>query len=151
MLGRNYYWECREFQYYNIMPIALIEDFIDDGEVNGPLDYRFWCFQGKPEIIQVDNNAHDINPFYDLEWRKLDLRYRNDCRDVVVQQPENFDEMLRVATKLATGIDFVRVDLYNVKGEIYFGELTFTPVAGRLKFQPEIWDRKLGQKWIVAK
>jgi hypothetical protein len=146
-LKDNYYWDAREFHYYQIIPRILVEEFVEDGQPLGPLDYRFWCFNGVPEVIQVDNHAHSINPFYDSEWNKLDLCYRTDFTDTDIAKPDNLNEMLSVASKLAEGIDFVRVDLYNVNGRIFVGELTFTPVAGGFKFKPESWDVILGQKW----
>ena len=57
--------------------------------------------------------------------------------------------MISIASRLSAGFNFVRVDLYNVDGKIYFGELTFTPTAGELKLRPESWDLKLGQKWVM--
>ena len=66
-LASNFYWVAREYQYRNIKPRILIEELIEDGHADGPLDYRFWGFEGKPEIIQVDNRPHNINPFYDVD------------------------------------------------------------------------------------
>lgn len=66
-----------------------------------------------------------------------------------IARPANFERMLAIASQLSTGFDFVRVDLYNVDGRIYFGELTFTPMAGYLKLRPESWDLKLGEKWTA--
>lgn len=149
-LKQNYYWGAREYHYYYIPRRILVETFLEDGEQNGPLDYRFWCFEGKPEVIQVDNHAHDINPFYDTNWNKLDMSYREGFKECDIKKPENFDEMLRVAAALSAEFDFVRVDLYNLKGQIYFGELTFTPRAGRIVFKPESWDLYLGEKWNFA-
>jgi hypothetical protein len=51
---------------------------------------------------------------------------------------------------LSREFDFVRVDLYNIDGRIYFGEMTFTPVAGRFRFQPDHWDMRLGEKWKLG-
>lgn len=150
-LGENYYWGAREYHYYHIPRRVLVEEFLDDGEPDGPLDYRIFCFSGEPEIIQVDNGRHDINPFFDTAWNKLDLRYRDNCKERDVAKPINLDKMLEIARVLSREFDFVRVDLYNVKGKIYFGELTFTPVAGRFVFKPEAWDRKLGEKWNLVR
>src|SRR5262245_20349025 len=55
ILGQSYYWVCREYYYHAIPPQVLIEELLDDGEPKGPLDYRFWCFDGVPELIQVTN------------------------------------------------------------------------------------------------
>lgn len=148
-LRNNFYWVSREYHYYNIKPRILIEEFVDDAETLGPLDYRFWCFNGVAEVIQVDNNVHSINPFYDASWNKLDLSYRENVLESDINKPANLKEMLLVAAKLSEDFDFVRVDLYNVKGRIFFGELTFTPMAGRFRFRPESWDMTLGQKWLL--
>lgn len=146
-LKENYYWVSREYHYYKIPRRVLIESFLDDGFDDGPLDYRFWCFAGVPEMIQVDNHAHDINPFFDGEWNPLSLSYRHRFHERHIPRPENLEEMLRVASTLAAPFDFVRVDLYNIKGKVYFGELTFTPVAGKFRFSPSEWDDRLGEKW----
>jgi tetratricopeptide (TPR) repeat protein len=146
-MKRNYYWVSREYQYYEISERLLIEAFLIDGSPEGLLDYRFFCFGGRPEIIQIDNNSHSINTFYDVNWNKLDLSYRNTYKDFDLKKPANLDEMLDVASTLSSDFDFVRVDLYNCFGRIVFGELTFTPVAGVLKFKPETWDAYLGSKW----
>jgi TupA-like ATPgrasp len=142
---RNYYWAFREYQYYEIKPRILIEDFLVDSG-RWPLDYRFWCFRGKPEVIQVDNHAHDINPFYDLTWNRIPLWYRNEESDDVLR-PENLPEMIDIASRLSSGFGFVRVDLYCIKGRSYFGEMTFAPAAGTARLRPEEWELRLGDKW----
>lgn len=150
-LGENYYWDDREFQYYTIKPRIVIEELLDDGIKNGPLDYRFWCFDGKPVVIQVDDHCHEINNFYDNDWNSLELSYRDKAIEADIERPPKLDRMIELASRLSSGFDFVRVDLYNIHGRIYFGELTFTPVAGRLKFKPDSWDVKLGNLWQLRK
>lgn len=145
-LGQNYYWTLREYQYFRIEPRILIEEFLD---TNGdwPLDYRIWCFNGKPEVIQVDNHHRTINPFYDLNWKRLSLHYRDPGIVQELEQPANLGEMLAVAARLSEGFGFVRVDLYSIGGKIYFGEMTFTPTAGMFRLMPEEWEACLGEKW----
>ena len=150
ILNQNYYWILREFHYYTIKPRVLVEQFLVDDTPDGPLDYRFWCFNGKPEAIQVDNHSHTLNAFYDPDWRNLHLSYRQTGEQREIARPSNLDEMLQTATRLSEGFDFVRVDLYSVKGTTYFGEFTFTPTAGTSKFNPPHWDLKFGEKWAVA-
>lgn len=146
-LETNYYWEDREFQYYRIHPRLLVEELLDDDNPDGPLDYRFWCFDGQPRVIQVDNRSHSINPFYTTEWKKTSLSYRERFEDTDIERPPNFEQMMTLAAKLSNGFDFVRIDLYNVRGRTIFGEMTFTPVAGRLNIQPKEWDAILGKWW----
>jgi len=145
-LKSNYYWVSREYQYYHIKPRVMIEEYLRNQDGSRPLDYRFWCFRGIPEVIQVDNHAHDINPFFDTNWNLLDLHYREGASRPAIAKPINFEQMILIASRLSAGFDFVRVDLYNVNGKIYFGEFTFTP-AGSLTLRPESWDLKLGEQW----
>jgi hypothetical protein len=125
----------------------MIEEYLRTPDGNGPLDYRIWCFKGVPEVIQVDNYAHSINPFFDTKWSQLDLYYREGVSRPPIAKPIHLEQMISIASKLTAGFDFVRVDLYDIDGKIYFGEFTFTPTAGELKLRPEIWDVKLGAKW----
>jgi hypothetical protein len=143
-LGKNFYWAALEEQYYRIEPRVYVEEFVDVGSGEPPLDYRFFCFHGTPAIIQVDNHDHSINSFYDAEWNKLDLYYREGAERPDTARPANLAEMLEVASSLAAGFDFVRVDLYSDGSQVRFGEMTFTPTAGTMKLKPEGWDDRLG-------
>jgi hypothetical protein len=126
MLRQNYYWLHREYHYHAIPPQILIEELLDDSEPKGPLDYRFWCFDAVPELIQVTNSDQSVNQFYDPQWKALDLRTRagENCS---VARPDNLQQMLAAASSLAADIDFVRIDLSSIRGHIRFGEMTFTP------------------------
>jgi len=144
----NYYWRSREFQYFHIHPQALIEELLDDGVSGGPLDYRCWCFHGEVRLVQVDNHGYGRLEFYDRQWNRQELRHRAGGSEATsTAKPANLSELIEVARALSRGIDFVRVDLYNISGKIYFGELTFTPRAGLFRFQPEPWDATLGSWW----
>lgn len=148
-LKNDFYWSAREYHYSDIEPRILIEEYLTDGHSEELVNYRIWCFDGHPEFIQVDPPVVKAHAFYDTNWNKLALSYRDGVPDYDAPEPPNLSEMLSVASKLSAGLGFVRVDLYNLAGKIYFGELTFTPLAGRVKFQPEPWDKTLGKKWIM--
>lgn len=145
----NYYWECREYQYYGIEPRVLIEERIKNKDGGNLLDYKYWCFGGRPELVQVLHRASKVNVFYDLEWNKLDLRNHENVAQPDVPKPANLEQMNHLASRLSEGLDYVRIDLYNVDGKIYFGEFTFTPAEGTMKLKPESWDAKLGEKWAL--
>jgi len=148
-LKSNYYWSGREHQYYDIKPRIMIEEYLSNEDGSGPLDYRFWCFEGVPEVIQVDNRFHNINPFFDTKWNSLDLHYRQGASRPALPKPANLEQMLSIASNLSEGFGFVRIDLYSIRERVYFGEYTFTP-AGSLTITPQIWDLRLGQKWLTA-
>ena len=111
-------------------------------------DYKFFCFNGKVKFFKIDFGRfvdHHAN-YYSPEGKLLPFGEKGlepDPNHIEII-PENFDNMISIAEKLSNGFKFLRVDLYNVKGKIYFGELTFYPAAGMGAFIPEEWDEKLG-------
>lgn len=99
----------------------------------------------------VQDITQDIWPIFDTAWNLLDVTYKEKCvARMWLPKPANLDEMLALAAKLSVGFGYVRVDLYNVGGRVYFGELTFTPAAGIVKYTPDFWDLKLGEKWDLS-
>ena len=137
-LAEDYYKMKKEPQYKNVEKKIIIEEYLSDnsGEL---LDYKFFCFDGQPRFLKVDYDrygSHKVN-FYDLSWNLLELREGDfKTTDSIIEKPKNFDRMIGVVKKLCKRFQFVRVDLYNVDGKIYFGELTFTPAAGVNPFKP---------------
>lgn len=149
----NFFWMGREWAYKKCYRGVVIEKFIDGGGGQPPNDYKFFCFNGSVEIVQVDSdrfNGHKRS-LYDRDWNKLDveLEYRGDVQ--LIEKPVLFDEMMRLAQKLSAGFPFVRVDLYQVGGNIYFGELTFYPGKGVERFKPSSFDGLLGESLDISK
>ena len=88
---------------------------------------------------------------YDIEWNKLDVEKGVESEEKVLAKPQNFEKMVEIAKKLSEDFDFVRVDLYEVDGKPYFGELTFTPGNGFSPFRPQKWDKIFGEPYILPK
>lgn len=149
-LASNYYWQGREFQYYKIPPRIVIEEYLTNEDGSPPFDYKVHCFNGVPEHILVRNDTHDICPYFDTRWNLLDFSDKVGAIQPWVPKPVNLEKMLALAAKLSVGLGYVRVDFYNVKGRVYFGEFTFTPAAGILKYSPDSWDLAHGKKWDLA-
>lgn len=149
-LAGNYYWHGRESQYYRIPPRILIEEYLTNEDGSPPFDYKVYCFNGTPEQIMVRNHTHDICPFFDTTWNFLDFSDEIGAVRPWVPKPANLAEMLTLAAKLSVGFGYVRLDFYNIKGRVYFGEFTFTPAAGIITYDPECWDLKLGEKWDLS-
>ncbi len=148
LLKRNYYGYLREWQYKNVKPRIIVEKFIGNKE-SLPTDYKFFCFNGEPKIVMVakDRNTIVKSNFYDMSFKKLPLKIENPNFDVLIEKPDNFDKMVQVACLLSKGIRHVRVDLYNVSGHIYFGEMTFQHWGGFSHITTQEWDKKMGG-WI---
>lgn len=151
-LKSNFFYIGREYQYRNIKPMILCEEFIsDNGKV--PLDYKIYCFNGVPDVILVcrdrfSKNSHRASYlFFDQEWIFQPLNKGDeDLQETDVPKPENLDEMIEIAKNLSRDFLFARIDLYNIGGKIYFGEITLSPNSG---FDPDIkyeTDLMFGQK-----
>lgn len=149
-LKRNYYWQGREWPYKDVKPRIIAEKFISFGEEGDIPDYKFYGFNGKVTALMVATerqSGHTKFDFFDNNFNYLPFRWGHDHASVRPTKPENFNKMLDIASVLSKGFPHIRVDLYNVNGNIYFGELTFTHWSGMCPFEPEEWDYKFGS-WI---
>lgn len=150
-LKENFYNYTRERHYKNITPKIMITELLKEPNRNDIKDYKIYCFNGKPEYIEVVANRftnHQCSLF-DVNWKKIDTRWTYDFCDPEPKKPENLAEMLEIAEKLSKEFYFVRVDLYYVNGKIYFGELTFTPASGLEAFEKEEYDLEFGSKLVL--
>ena len=145
-LGMNYYRACREPNYKHVPPRIVCEHFLEDEKQKSLLDYKFFCFHGRVQIVQVDFDrfTNHTRNMYDRDWALCPFMFLYPNNPLKLKRPENFEKMIEVAEALADGIPFVRVDLYNVASEILFGELTFTPGSGLEPFSPVEWDYRVG-------
>ena len=103
---------------------------------SSPDDYKFYCFNGKANFVQIigDRNLHTHEGkqiFYDANWKRLDFTSGDyPLYEKELEKPASFDQMIQLAERLAEPFCYVRVDLYDLAGKILFGELTFTPASG---------------------
>jgi len=153
-LSTDYYRILRERHYRFIKPRLYFEQLLLDSAGKIPADLKVHVFGGHPDgprihtMIIADRFGDARGDIYDEQWRRLDVRFgRYRPSDAAVPRPANWSEIERVATRLAEDFAYVRVDLYSTGDQVYFGELTFTPGAGRMRFVPEsheyFWGRML--------
>lgn len=159
-LNSSIYLIAREWHCKDIPPKIVIEKLLTKDDEKVPDDCRFYCFNGKVEFIQMDVNRFENHErgIFDLNWKPLpftwcsiidgELKYKTK-EDIL--KPKNLNEMIKVAEKLSKDFNFVRVDLYSLNGEIYFGELTFTPACGLSPFVPDKYDLIYGKKLKLRK
>lgn len=151
-LKRNYYMSGREWPYKNVKPRVLAEAFMEDELTKELRDYKFFAFDGEVKALFIATDRQTPNEdvkfdFYDKEFHHLDLRHGHKNSDKMISKPECFDEMISISEILSKGLPEVRVDLYEVNGNIYFGELTFFHHGGFMPFDPPEWDHTFGE-WI---
>jgi hypothetical protein len=148
-LDHSLYTITREWPYKNVPPRIIAEKYIVSSKGDLP-DYKFFCFDGevKAMFIATERDSGDVKfDYYDADFNHLDLVQIHPMSGNNITCPKNFDEMKRVASELSKGLPEVRVDLYNVDGRVYFGELTFFHHGGVVPFHPESWDYEFGS-WI---
>ena len=146
--GRDYSRISKEYPYKNVPHRFIAEEYMEDESGFELKDYKIFCSYGKPLFLFVatGRQQHDTRfDFYDTDFNHLPLLNGHPNADVWPAKPENFEEMLEVAAKLSEGIPQIRVDLYNINGKIYFGELTFFHWSGMVPFEPREWDYKFGE------
>lgn len=151
LLKRNYYWQNREWPYKNIKPRIIAEKYMVDESGFELKDYKFFCFDGKPELLYVACDRGNLEEetkfnFYDMNFNFLPFRNGHPNAELgKIKCPSSFNEMKRLAAILSEGLPHLRVDFYDINGEIYFGELTFYHWSGLMPFEPDEWDLKIGE------
>lgn len=145
-LSMNFYKTSREWPYKNVKRRIIAEEFIED-DINQELRvYKVFNFNGEPKIIQMingDKTDHEYINYYDTQWNLLELK-QNFPNGPIDEQPSCLQEILDLSRKLSVGMPFIRTDFYEAKGQVLFSEFTFFSDAGFANFEPEEWDRKLG-------
>ena len=135
-LQQDYYLLGREWPYKNVPRKIIAEKYITDHENTQELtDYKFFCFDGRVDSVMVAYERHTGDTkfyFFNQEWELLRLNVRGkEAPDTLTfPKPKRINEMVEVARVLSIGFPFVRVDLYESKGQVYFGELTLYPKSG---------------------
>jgi hypothetical protein len=159
-LKKNFYLLWREWQYKDIKPQVVVEKILtDDGKM--PSDYKFHCFNGEVKMVQIDIDRFEEHKrtIVDKDFKKLpfflvtvdEKRIPHSKEVSKVKKPKNWKKMIDIAEKISKEFDYIRVDLYNISGKIYFGELTITPGGGLERFYPVEYDYHIGELWKIKK
>lgn len=146
-LSIDIYKYLKEWPYKNVKKRIIAEEYIHDN-CDGLKDYKFFCFSGNVKFFKIDFDRfidHHAN-YYNRDGKLLPFGEADllPVPDKLLDIPQNLSEMIGIAERLSVGIPFLRVDLYNVDGKIYFGELTFFPASGLGRFVPHEYDCVLG-------
>ena len=149
-LNQDYSCLFGELHYKDINPKVIAEKYVDPGSDSDLMDYKFMCFNGIPYFCMVyTGRGHKLKQYvYDMDWNLQNWGTAEYVQSIdAIKKPSNFDEMVLVAKKLSEGFSHVRVDLYDVNEQIYFGEMTFTNGAGLHRIKPIEADKMLGELW----
>lgn len=159
-LKMNYFSYSREWNYKNIKPCIIAEKVLEDDSELPFLDYKFMCFSGEPRLLFLDigvcteDGSHAEEYYrniYDMNFKPVDIKETREHYDYdKIRKPDNFDFMVECARKLSAPFPHCRVDLYNINGQVIFGEITFFHGGGCNDIQPEEAAIMMGN-WIELK
>lgn len=150
-----YFWlHCKmaymslELHYDRIQPRIMCEKYLETkGEI---IDYKFHCCNGKVLFVLVcsERSKGLCLDVFMPNWEhrpEVIVRRRNNPEGI--EKPGQLKRMLEIAEKLSEGLEFVRVDLYEVDNKVYFGELTFTPATGVMTSFSDEFLLEQGRYW----
>lgn len=149
-MKQDIYRTLKEWPYKNVPRRIIAERYIVDknNELN---DYKVFCFDGEPRMIEVDYNRFKghLRNLYTMDWERIDavLKYPSDPEREFAK-PEVLDELKELCRKVSVGIPHVRSDFFIVDNKIYFGELTFFHGSGYEKTIPEEFNKTIGD-WLI--
>jgi len=151
-LKRDYYLDWHEWPYRDVPKRIIIEELLEEEGQDDLMDYKFFAFDGEVKALFIATDRQSSKEetkfdFYDDEFNHLPFVNGHPNSNRVIEKPLNFEKMKELASILSKGMPHVRVDLYEVNGRIYFGELTFAHWSGFVPFEPEEWDYTFGS-WI---
>lgn len=146
----------REKPYLAVPRRIIAEKYMAEKDAEGKLinkdlsDYKFFCFNGEPKYCQVirDRHTKETIDFYDMDWNHapfigLNFMAKNGMKPV--SRPIHLEIMKNICRKLSKDMKFVRIDLYVINEQVYFGEITLYPASGFGNFSPKGWNEKLGK------
>ena len=149
-LKSNYYPISREWPYKNVPRKVFAEVFMAQENSSDLTDYKWFCFNGQPLYCQVIKNrsSKETIDFFDTNWIHQDFigfNPRASNASTCPIRPKNLELMIEIAQKLSKNLPFARVDLYEIDGSVFFGEITFFPAGGFGRFSPKKIDTVFGE------
>lgn len=145
----------REWGYNDIVPKITAERLLPRNSSNDIPDYKFFCFDGEVACCYVmqdytDDHSKGVLGFFDRDFNMIPVS-RKDFRPMkyTPEKPICYEEMLLAAEVLSKGFPHVRVDFFEIDGTAYFAEMTFYNASGYTVFNPDSFDFKLGEKFVL--
>lgn len=144
----DYFYLAREWAYKGIKRCIIGEEFLENADGSPLVDYKFYCYGGKPQYFMYslgEADHHVRNHKFDMELNSIDYLFKPkpaiDVKDITL--PSNMGEMITIVEKLCRGFPHIRIDLYNVDGHIYFGEMTFFTSGGIINIYSQEYAQKM--------
>ncbi len=155
----KYGFEHGEMYYNPIKPLIIAEKFLepeDSSISDSPVDYKVWCFGGEPKWIMCCSNRTEDSlelSVYDLDWKYYPEHVVSNDHYIhpanPLPRPMELGMILSYAAKLSEGFPEVRVDFYETGGKVYFGEMTFASLCGKMNYYSDSFLEELGRECVL--
>ena len=146
----NYYYKSREWLYKDVKPRIICEELLLEKDGSDIVDYKIFCFEGIMKFLRikyyVDGELRQQS--FDRDWNLIEKPEQLLPGTKIFEKPVGFEDMVRISEILSAGLPQLRVDLYNVDGKVYFGEMTYYHGSGFMSLEFEELERKAGD-WLV--
>ena len=151
-MAYNYYYEGREWPYKNVKPRILAEKYMENTRSGDLKDYKVFAFDGTAKALFVASDRQNKNEetkfdFYDMQFNHLEIKNGHPNSNKKAEKPVTLALMKTISEVISKGYPHIRVDFYEVNGQLYVGELTLFHFSGFVPFEPDSWDYEFG-KWI---
>jgi hypothetical protein len=152
-LRTDYFYSGRQWAYKGIRPRLVCEKYLENEEFHELLDYKFYCYGGKPEVVFVCSGRYGSGGVkynaYDMGWNRIHAFKGKPGSDLQIEKPDNFEAMVAIVRELCGTFPFIRVDLYSIGGKTVFGEFTFYPDSGAVPFTPDRFNHFFGDMFVM--
>ncbi len=154
-LKQNTYLYSREWNYKNIEPKIVCEELLSMPDGSSIPELQFFCFNGVPKLVMYNLGLADSDGYhkkalrwvFDSDYQLIHMKTSMETTDIPPVKPKNYDRMIEIAKVLSKPFPHVRVDLFNIDGQIFFNEMTFYSGGGFVKMEPQVWQDRLGD-WL---
>ncbi|MCJ7523773.1 MAG: glycosyltransferase [Candidatus Aminicenantes bacterium] len=152
-LRTDYFYSGRQWAYKNIRPRLICEKYLQNEEFAELIDYKFYCFHGRPEVLFICTGRFDPGgvkfAVFDMKGNRIPVCKCKAGNDLLMEKPGTFDAMKDLAGELCGEFPFIRVDLYSIKDKLIFSEFTFYPDSGVIPFTPDQYNYFFGDFFVL--
>lgn len=149
-LKERFFMNAREWAYKDANPRIIADKFLDDHTGNELQDYKFLCFNGEPHYVYISiKGKYVYENYYDMDFNPVNINHSFPRKSPEFKKPAEFEQMKELARILSSGFPHVRIDFFDVEGDIYFAEFAFYDWAGIRPFADYKMDLLLGKDFVL--
>jgi len=148
-LAKDYSIPGREWPYRDVPRRVLAERYLMNADGSQAMDYKFFCFDGRAQLVlvctnHVDRHSGNYTFLRDFTPHNIYQSREQEPENAQLPVPPHYDEMVALAERISAGFVHMRVDLYDTPEGVKAGELTLHSSSGLSQTMTLEGDRFLG-------